>query len=136
MPRRRVKSSSACASARLHIQPVGFDGELTKIARVFASHALVTRSTSSRQPPSAVGVSGTARASPPSASTDALMFGQTGLTMTMLSPGSTRIWQASMIALIPALVTTTRSAPTGFSCSRVRYSAIVRRNAGMPRLWV
>ncbi len=134
MPRRRVKASSASASSRLHIQPVGFDGELTKIARVRASHARVTRSTSSRQPPSGVGVSGTARASPPSASTEALMFGHTGLTMTTLSPGSTRIWQASMIALIPALVTATRSAPTGFSCSRVRYSAIDWRKVGMPRL--
>ena len=53
-------------------------------------------------------VSDTARASAPRISTAALMFGQTGLTITALSPLPSSAWTVSMMALIPDTAMTTR----------------------------
>jgi hypothetical protein len=89
------------------------DGELTKIPRVRASQAASTRSISSRQPPSGIGLSPTSRGSPPMIETAAAMLGHTGATMTRLSPASISASATIIKAVIPELVTTMRSATDG-----------------------
>ena len=86
-------------------QPVGFDGELTKMPRVRPSHAANSRSRSSRQPPSGRGSSATSRGSPPMIDTAAAIFGHTGATITRLSPASISVCATSISAFIAELVT-------------------------------
>ena len=62
------------------------------------------------------------------------MFGQSGLVATTVSPGSTRSWTTSWIALMPDAVTTMRSGPIGRPLIVLWYSAIAWRSSGTPRL--
>jgi len=93
--------------------------------------ALRHRSRSDRQPPSASRQRHRAR-SPAERLDRRVDVRPDGLTMTMLSPGSEDL-AGRMIAVMPAVVTRARSAPTGFSCAASDIRAIVRRNAGIPR---
>jgi hypothetical protein len=115
-------------------QPVGLDGELTKIPRVRESQAAKSRSGSSRQPPPGSASSETSRGSPPITLTAAAMLGHTGARMTRLSPSSISAWAISISPVMPELDTTTRSAATGRWCKPVRYSAIAARSSGRPAL--
>ena len=110
--------SPESALAELMVQPVGLPGEFTKIARVRESTASNTFCTSSDQAPSFVRSSATYLGSPRIRRVAELMFGQIGETITILSPGSSSIWQHSRIACMPPVVTEMRSAAHSVPYSR------------------
>jgi hypothetical protein len=95
---------SAASSARVAVQPVGFDGDTTNRARVRAPAAPARRSRSTVQPalPKVIGTSTGLAPMMPAA---AAAFGQVGVGMRTSSPTPAVMARAIWIACMPEPVT-------------------------------